>query len=273
VTTPSAIQPISRALLPARQAVLRRGDDGARARSWTRSGSGAPGPGRGVRARLCCCRARPGGALAGGIEHPGRVLCWDGCFGCFARVLAREGCSAKAVLTRRRPRPRHWRPDTVFPSGPTCTEYGRPKPCSWSRVASRDIPSTGRSNMRRAVLLTIVGGLACSVSQSTPIDGQSGQDLAGGDQTFSDGQSAQDLARVDQSYTMDACILAYPTPGCGANTPERQCDRGLACLQHACSCDGHVITGCHAFPVPYAYETFAFFPGDTCDPNPDGSAP
>ncbi len=42
------------------------------------------------------------------------------------------------------------------------------------------------------------------------------------------------------------------------------------CIQHACSCDGHVLTGCDEFAVPYAYATFDFLPGDTCDPNADG---
>jgi hypothetical protein len=126
--------------------------------------------------------------------------------------------------------------------------------------------------MRRAVLLTIVIGLACSVSSSTPIDGQTPQDLAGADQTYFDGRSTQDLARADQNDSVGACTLAYPTPGCGANTPQRQCNRGLACLQHACSCDGQVIIGCYDFSVPYAYQTFAYLLGDTCDPNPDGSA-
>jgi hypothetical protein len=128
--------------------------------------------------------------------------------------------------------------------------------------------------MRRVVLLITIGGLACSTSQSAPIDAQYAQDLAAEDhQTSSDGQLAPDLAPVDQIGSTDACVLAYTSPGCGANTPQRQCDHGLACLQHACSCDGHVITGCHAFSVPYAYETFAFLLGDTCDPNSDGSAP
>jgi hypothetical protein len=106
-----------------------------------------------------------------------------------------------------------------------------------------------------------LGVVACSsVNHGTPVDAQ----------------SPQDLVPADDRAPADGCQLYYPSPGCGANTPQPHCvSMPLACLQHACSCDGHVITGCYDFRVPYAYATFSFLSsGDTCDPNLDaGGAP
>lgn len=65
----------------------------------------------------------------------------------------------------------------------------------------------------------------------------------------------------------------YAAPGCGADVrPICTNGTGGACFQRACGCDGHVLTGCGLFPVPYSRvlpANFSSDAGDTCDPTAD----
>lgn len=77
--------------------------------------------------------------------------------------------------------------------------------------------------------------------------GSGGQGTAGGPGFFDAGMPN------DAGCPALSSQLLYGEPGCGASTPAPRCLPAYTCIQNACSCDGKVISGCHAFPSAHAY--------------------